>query len=93
MSPLLFLAGILVTYRLSVLLAEDVIFNPVRKWVGGEGEPHPVRRWLTYLITCAVCASVWIGMVLALYLNGWYLSTILYGLAFSGGAVALLRRR
>jgi len=47
------------------------------------------RRWLALGLTCVVCVSVWAGIGIAFILHGITMQAIVYGLAFSGGAVTL----
>jgi len=83
---------ILATYRLSQIIAQDVISEPLRAWIsrrGADPETLPfMRRWLAMLVHCVLCVSVWAGMGLAalwLYvpLSHWFI----IGLAASGGSV------
>lgn len=87
------LVGILATYRLAQIIGQDTISEPFRYWItkhNSKPEDLPfARRWLALGFTCVVCISVWAGVLIAFILHGITLQAIVYGLAFSGGAVAL----
>lgn len=99
MSALEFVVVALAAYRLSQIVAQEVIFAPVRGWVVQNKTPEQLsgwRRWLGLLIHCAGCVSVWAGWglaaVMSLPLSGWLAtlaSMAVYGLAASGLAVAV----
>lgn len=84
----------LATYRLAQIVAQDVISEPLRAWVSKRGAAPEdlslLRRWLSYLVHCVICVSVWAGLLLAAL---WYYLPVthwlIYGLAASGGAVVL----
>ena len=84
----------LATYRLAQLVAQDVISEPLRAWISKRGaaleDLSLLRRWLSYLVHCVICVSVWSGLLLAAL--WWYVPVwhwLIYGLAASGGAVVL----
>ena len=84
----------LATYRLAQLVAQDVISEPLRAWISKRGaaleDLSLLRRWLSYLVHCVICVSVWAGLGLAAL--WWYVPVshwLIYGLAASGGAVVL----
>jgi len=85
----------LATYRLSQIVAQDTITQPLRERISKHGAPpedlNRLRRWLAYLIHCVLCVSVWAGLGLAILLSHdqpiGYIFTV--GLAASGGAVVL----
>ena len=55
------------TYRLSRLLIEDVIFEPLRERIWKRFPPESTR--IGYFFTCYWCTSLWIALVVvALYL-------------------------
>ncbi len=54
----------LATYRLTRLVVEDVIAAPVREKIFEKYPPHD-RSW-SYVLTCSWCASVWIGLGVAI---------------------------
>lgn len=87
------LIGILATYRLAQIIAQDTISEPFRYWITKHNsKPEDLsflRRWASLGVTCVVCVSVWTGVGTAFILRGITLQAIVYGLAFSGGAVAL----
>ena len=84
----------LATYRLAQLVAQDVISEPLRAWISKRGaaleDLSLLPRWLSYLVHCVICVSVWAGLGLAAL--WWYVPVshwLIYGLAASGGAVVL----
>lgn len=88
---------VMATYRTSQIVAQESIFEPVRAWIVKGGLPPEqlsgLRKWAGLLIHCAGCVSVWVGwlyagLMCAMSIIGpeWI---FLYGLAASGGAVAL----
>lgn len=99
MSALEFVAVALAAYRISQIIAQEVIFAPLRGWIVQNKSPEQLggwRRWLGLLIHCAGCLSVWVGWGLAavvLLLPVGWLATLtwiaVYGLAASGAAVAI----
>ena len=86
-------AGILATYRLAQLIAQDAISEPLRARISKNGAPPEslslLRRWLAYGLMCVVCVSVWCGLTIAFVFYGLSAQAIVYGLAYSGGAVIL----
>lgn len=74
------------------MIVDEKIFEPIRmaaiRRFGEEG-------WLTYLVHCLLCVSVWVGGLAAVYawavlgLNVWLIGPA--GLAFSYLAVVLNR--
>lgn len=72
-SLLLFVIYALCAYRLSVLVVDDEITRPFRDWaatrsVKGKG------RWLSGLVHCYWCVSVWIGgavTLVAVFAGSW----------------------
>lgn len=97
MSAIGFVVLFLATYRASQIVAQEVLFAPVRGWLVQGKTPEELRgarRWLGLLIHCAGCVSVWAGWLLAtmwlLPLPGWLAlaaQLCVYGLAASGAAV------
>ena len=89
----LLVVGILATYRLAQIVAQDTISEPFRFWITQRNSPPEnlsfLRRWISLGVTCVVCVSVWAGIAIAFILHGITLQAIVYGLAFSGGAVML----
>lgn len=86
---------ILATYRLSQIVAQDTITQPLRAWISKDGAPpgdlNSLRRWLAYLIHCVLCISVWAGLGLAILESPGRPAghILIIGLAASGGAVML----
>jgi hypothetical protein len=60
-----FLLDALAVHRLTRLVVDDVITEPLREAVYKRYPPHD--RSLSYVLTCPHCASVWVaaGVVLA----------------------------
>lgn len=60
---------VLASFRLTHLLVFDTITAPIRRILGGEGQPGE-RPWFGQLITCFWCCGVWVSgfWVLALAL-------------------------
>lgn len=57
----------LANYRLALLVAEDAITRPVRRWIlmpRGGGRIGRVRRFATSLIGCTQCVGVWAAALL-----------------------------
>jgi hypothetical protein len=82
--PALLVLDALATYRLTRLVTDDTITEPIRHWLGG-WDPAVLRvsRPRTWdFITCPWCTSVWIGAgVVAL--------TALWPVEWAYGAAAL----
>lgn len=93
MNILTLLVGILATYRLAQIVGQDAISAPFRYWITKHNTPPEelsfLRRWASLGATCVICVSVWAGIGIAFILHGITLQAFIYGLAFSGGAVAL----
>lgn len=51
---------VLASFRVTHLLVFDTIAAPLRRVLGGEGEPDK-RPWLGTLITCFWCCGVWVS--------------------------------
>ena len=54
------LVDVLATYRLTVLVIDDVITEPLREKIFEKHDPRE-HGW-SYVLTCPWCASMWIGM-------------------------------
>ena len=65
---LLVVLAIGATMRLTRLVNEDAITEPIRSWFfrrdGDELEPDEIGRW-AYFITCPWCVSIWVGALVA----------------------------
>jgi hypothetical protein len=55
----------LATARLTGLITVDTITEPARQWVLRHLPLHAPGPFLAALITCAWCASVWVGFAVA----------------------------
>ena len=93
MNIVILLIGILATYRLAQIVGQDAISAPFRYWITKQNTPPEklsfFRRWASLGVTCVVCVSVWAGVGIAVILYNITAQAIIYGLAFSGGAVVL----
>lgn len=58
---LTFALEVLATARLTRLITQDEIMEPIRDEIAGRA---PSSR-LAYLVTCPICVSVWAGAVVA----------------------------
>jgi hypothetical protein len=73
---LLVLLAIGATARLTRLVNEDAITQPIRSWffrrdpAAEDMEPEEIGRW-AYFITCPWCVSIWVGALVA-YLAVWW---------------------
>lgn len=72
---LLVVLAIGATMRLTRLVNEDKITEPIRGWFFGhddpdELEPEEIGRW-AYFITCPWCVSIWVGTGVA-YAAVWW---------------------
>lgn len=85
--------GILATYRLAQIIAQDTISEPFRYWLtrgnSALADLPFLRRWAALGITCVICVSVWAGVIVGLVLHGVSAQSVVYGLGYSGGAVVL----
>lgn len=83
--------------RVTVLIVDDAITEPVRARIGAVENPRPARRWLITLIGCPWCVSVWAcfaaipAAVWCWPVTGW----VCLGLAAStvAGSAAAVRER
>lgn len=79
---LLVLLAVLATARLTRLVARDAITDPARAWLHAHGP-----EWLTYLVHCRWCASIWLGAGVAAAVYNWparwWVAIPLIGLAAS----------
>lgn len=71
---LIFIIGLLATYRLTLLVTADELTAGPRDWLTGTLEARAERRGrdeskLAYLLSCPWCASVWISFPVAW--SGW----------------------
>jgi hypothetical protein len=80
----------LATARVTQFIVDDEISSPLRLWIMNKlGEDY----WITYLIHCYICASVWVGIGAAIYtwlgwdISGWFVGPL--ALAYSYGALLL----
>jgi len=93
MTNIILLIGVLSTYRLAQIISQDTISEPLRYWITKHNSKPEnlsfLRRWVALGVTCVVCVSVWGGVLIAFILHGFTLQAIIYGMAYSGGAVAL----
>lgn len=89
MNPFVIL---LATRRLTQLVVEDKITEPIRDRVGEWGDRYPetsIQNRLSYLVGCSACTSVWAAtavLVASRWPAGRWLMRIL---AASGAALAL----
>ena len=85
-SGLAVLVAGLATWRLTVLLVDDEIAEPVRRLAG---------RWsfTERLVTCIACSSIWIGAGVTLSLWAWSEVVFFILLPFALSAVALILER
>ncbi len=99
MNALEFVVAALAAYRTGQIVAQEVVFAPLRGWIVQGRTPEELsgwRRWFGLMIHCAGCVSVWAGWfaVVALLLTGegaaaMAIRVIVYGLAASGAAVVI----
>jgi len=54
-----FVIDLLAVYRLTRLLTEDELMEPVREWVWKNHPPQDTK--IGYFVTCPWCVSVWVG--------------------------------
>lgn len=73
-DPVLLVIYALAFMRVIGLITADTITESIRdrvlEWL--DDAPGSIGQWLSYLITCPWCASVWVGAVAAplIYLHG-----------------------
>jgi hypothetical protein len=64
-EPVLLVIFALAFMRVIGLITADTITEPIRdrvlEWL--DDAPGSIGQWLSYLITCPWCASVWVGAV------------------------------
>jgi len=58
-QPLDLVLDTLATYRLTRLLTEDELTEPIRTWVWKNHSPEDTK--LGYFVTCPWCVSIWAG--------------------------------
>jgi hypothetical protein len=54
-----FVVDTLAVYRLTRLLTEDELMEPVREWVWKNHSPEDTK--IGYFVTCPWCVSIWVG--------------------------------
>lgn len=84
----------LAAFRLATLVAEDTIFEPVRRWLCKGTRPRTPKNWACNLFTCPFCFGVWMSfLVVGLY--GWvtrwpgFVEYVVTSLAVAGGQVLM----
>lgn len=87
MSPLLFLAAVLATWRVTHLItAEDGPFNIVARLRSAAG-----AGFFGDLMDCFYCASLWVSAPMAFWVaHGWSTRVVAW-LALSAGAILIER--
>lgn len=60
----LFALGIFATHRLSRLIVEDQITEPLRNWIWKTYPPQSTQ--FGYLFTCYWCSSIWAAILLVI---------------------------
>lgn len=78
MTLVAFLIYALCVYRLAVLVVDDTITDPMRKWVKRSQKGHRTAQHpkLAKLVDCYFCTSFWAAIpvvVLAKYCSSWFL--------------------
>jgi hypothetical protein len=91
---LLVLLAVLATARLTRLVARDAISDPARAWLHERGP-----EWLTYLVHCPWCVSIWLGAGVAAATYNWparwwvVIPLVALTASYVTGALALLTAR
>jgi hypothetical protein len=88
---LLVLLAIFADYRLSELIALDVIFTPLREAAGKRVTigKHDVWWWIAEWMNCPYCLGIWFALPLAfLCATGWQY-ILLSWIAIAGGQTFL----
>lgn len=92
MTPLKFITYALATKRLTRLITQDQVAEPIRDMIHRyTPENTPTYRDPRYLITCNWCSSIWAATALAL-LNSDTVNTILAASEITGTAENTLER-
>lgn len=98
-NPMLFILLALATFRLSHMIAMEEgpwhIFERIHILLGAKSDITG-QRWtagqnvLAKLLSCPLCLSVWVGIVLAVvFIRGPVLDVLLVAVAVSGASCAL----
>lgn len=77
---------ILAVWRITSIVYEEKIAEPIRRLMGYDGFSYP-DTFLGNLFSCYYCLSVWIGIFSTVI--WYYYPYLLYPFAFSAGAVIL----
>lgn len=79
--------------RLTTLVAQDEITEPIRQWVTALADNHESNVLITkleYLISCTRCVSIWAAFAVVLGGNQRWTKPMVLALAGSQAAVMLL---
>ena len=60
--------GSLATWRITNIIINEKIFEPLRKVLGVVDDIHYPETMIGYLFSCFYCMSVWVGFICALLL-------------------------
>lgn len=58
----------LIVFGISLILSESTIFEPLRNYLAKRFYTNAVARWAWLLITCPMCTSFWVGMILSFFM-------------------------
>jgi hypothetical protein len=64
-NPIWLVIAILATWRMTNIVTEEKIFEPLRKGLGSDGIHYP-DSFFGYLVSCFYCFSVWAGVICTL---------------------------
>jgi hypothetical protein len=62
--------------RLTVLINDDYLTEPIRSWVDSRSSSGLVQHrgwdWLSYLLGCPWCVSMWVGFGASAVVYNWH---------------------
>jgi len=85
-NPLWLVITIVATWRITNIITEEKIAEPLRKVFGDDGVSYP-DTMIAYLFHCFYCMSVWVGLICTLLML--FFPFILLPFAISGTSIFL----
>ena len=61
-----YLIPALIIFGASLILSQSILFDPLRRFLASNYSKNFFSKWGWLLITCQVCTSFWLGMILGL---------------------------
>lgn len=92
LTPFVFLLFVLVVYRLTMLVSQDILTAGVRNQLGKRAAgkpPYSLPWYLAELVNCPYCTGVWIALAAALIISTQWQEWIVIWLALAGGQAFL----